>query len=295
MKSTIRGALALGATLLHTGAHAALEAKMYAVTTWNAGCSGSTRSSWDDMAEAWYGDITNTGTSIFGWCISGHCTDAFSKDGKLVNGNMVNSYFADATRVSFGNDPTHLDDGDAVLMAMHGAVVNNGWSGSLRVDESGSGDCKIQTPEMEIGDTDLEFLHLSSCYSLNDNTWGTWEKSMAHAHQIDGFHGLMWIGSSLVNDYEDFSDDAFGGSISDSWLDNMYYSNSFGTNNVDDQCPVAFAVGSNGTDATNRLLNERYDYVYSDPPHSTTTGAGTIWATTYISGCDPQGEDTIGN
>jgi hypothetical protein len=118
---------------------------------------------------------------------------------------------------------------------------------------------------------------------------------MARAHQVDGFHGLMWIGSSLVGDYEDFSDDSFGGSISDAWLDNMYYSNSFGTNNVDDQCPVAFAVGSNGTDAVNRLHNERYDNVFSDPPHSTTTGAGTIWATTYISGCDPQGENTINN
>lgn len=295
MQTRIRGALALGAILLSAGAAAALEAKMYAVTTWNAGCSGSTRSSWDDMADAWYDDITNAGTNIWGWCISGHCSDAYSRDGRMVNGNMVNSYFADATRVSFGNDGPHLDDGDAVLVAMHGADVNNGWSGSLRVDEAGSGDCKIRTAEMEIGDSDLEFLHLSSCHSMDDNMWGNWEKSMAHAHQIDGFHGLMWIGSGLVSDYADFSDDAFGGSIADAWLDNLYYNNAFGTGNVDDQCPVAFAVGSNATDAQTRLLNERYDYVYSDPPHSTTTGAGTIWATTYIAGCDPQDENTIGN
>jgi hypothetical protein len=65
MKTRIRGAaLALGAVLLHTGAQAALEAKMYAVTTWNAGCSGSTRSSWDDMAEAWYNDISISGTDF---------------------------------------------------------------------------------------------------------------------------------------------------------------------------------------------------------------------------------------
>lgn len=294
MNKTIRGAFALGTVFLAAGVASALEAKMYAVTTWNAGCSGSTRSSWDDMVKAWYDDVTNTGTSFFGWCISGHCGDAYSKDGSLVNGNMVNGLFADASRVSWGNDVTHLDDGDAVMIGLHGADVGNGWSGSLRVDEAGSGDCKIRTPEMEIGDADLEFLHLSSCNSMDDNEWSTWEKSMAHAHQVDGFHGLMWIGSGLVGDYDDFGDDAFDGPISDSWLDNLYYSNAFGTNNQDDQCPVAFAVGSTGSDALNRLHSERYNHVFSDPPHSGTTGSGTIWAATYIAGCDPQGEDTIG-
>lgn len=290
-----RGAVALGTLFLAAGSAMALEAKMYAVTTWNAGCGGSTRDSWDNMVKAWYDDVTNTGTSILGWCISGHCSDAFSKDGSLVNGNMVNSLFADATRVSWGNDTPNLDDGDAVMIGVHGADVSNGWSGSMRVDEAGSGDCSIRTAEMEIGDSDLEFLHLSSCNSMDDNQWSNWEKSMGRAHQVDGFHGLMWIGSGLVSDYEDFGDDAFGGSISDSWLDNLYYNNAFGTNNADDQCPVALAVGANATDALNRLHNERYDNVYSDPPHSGLTGSGTIWATTYIAGCNPQGEDTIGN
>lgn len=295
MKNRYLGAAALGAWLLAAEDAPALEAKMYAVTTWNAGCSGSTRNSWDDMVKAWYDDITNTGTSIFGWCISGHCSDAFTRDGSLVNGNLVNSLFADATRVAWGNDGTNLDDGDAVMIGVHGADVSNGWSGSMRVDEAGGGDCSTRTAEMEIGDTDLEFLHLSSCNSMDDNEWSTWEKSMGRAHQVDGFHGLMWIGSGLVSDYRDFGDDAFGGAISDSWLDNLYYSNAFGTNNQDDQCPVAFAVGANANDALNRLHNERYNHVFSDPPHSGTTGSGTIWAATYIAGCDPQGEDTIGN
>jgi hypothetical protein len=295
MRKPLTRALIAGTLFLATGSALALEAKMYAVTTWNGGCSGSTRNWWDNMADSWYNDITNTGASIFGWCIAGHCSDAFSPDGRRVNGNMVNSLFADASRVSWGNDTPSLDDADAALIAVHGSDVSNGWSGSMRVNEAGSGDCSARISEMEIGDTDLEFLHLSSCYSMDDNQWSNWEKSMGRAHQVDGFHGLMWIGSSLVNDYKDFSDDAFGGSISDSWLDNMYYSNAFGTGNVDDQCPVAFAVGSNGSDALNRLHNERYDNVFSDPPHSGTTGSGTIWAATYISGCDPQGENTIGN
>lgn len=298
MKPMKGRALALGALLLpmlSAGSAAALEAKMYAVTTWDAGCGGSTRDWWDDMAKAWYDDITNTGWDFLGWCMSGHCGDAFSKDGSLVNGNFVNSRFADATKVAWGDDITRLDDADAALIATHGADASSNWSGSMRVNEAGDGDCSLRTSEMEIGDTDLEFLHLSSCLSMDDNQWSNWEKSMGRAHQVDGFHGLMWIGSSLVGDYEDFSDDAFGGSISDSWLDNMYYDNEFGDNGTDDQCPVAFAVGSNGADATNRLHNERYDNVFSDPPHSGSTGSGTIWATTYISGCNPAGEDTINN
>ncbi|HLP41085.1 MAG TPA: DUF6345 domain-containing protein [Fibrobacteria bacterium] len=294
MKTKTRGALALTSLLLSAGTAAALEAKMYAVTTWNAGCGGSTRDSWDNMVEDWYNDITNSGWSFFGFCMSGHCSNAYSKDGKLVNGNMVNSHFADLSRVTWGNDHNHMDEGDAVMIGVHGADVNNGWSGSMRVDESGDGDCSARLAEMEIGDTDLEFLHLSSCNSMDDNMWSNWEKSMARAHQVDGFHGLMWIGSGLVDDYGDFSDDAFGGAISDAWLDNLHYNNEF-NNGMDDQCPVAFAVGSTGADAINRLTNERYDHVFSDPPNSGTTGSGTIWATTYITGCNPAGEDTINN
>jgi hypothetical protein len=295
MKKTIRGALTLGTMFLVADAVSALEAKMYAVTTWDAGCSGGTRSSWDDMVRAWYNETTNAGTSFFGWCISGHCGDAYTKAGSLVDGNVVNSYFADASRVAWGKDITHLDGADAVMIGLHGSDVNNGWSGSMRVNEAGDGDCSTRTAEMEIGDTDLEFLHLSSCQSMEDNQWSTWEKSMAGAHQVDGFHGLMWIGTGLIGDYEDFGDDAFGGAISDAWIDNHYYSNSFGTNNQDDQCPVAFAVGSSANDVLHRLSTERYNHVYSDPPKSGLTGSGTIWAATYIAGCDPQGEDTIGN
>ena len=294
MKSISLAAHTIGALLMTASLTQALEAKMYAISKWDGGCSGSQRDSWDNMASAWYNEITNSGTSVFGWCVSGHCSDAFTKEGSRINGSITNSLLADASRVSFGNDATRLDAADAAIIALHGADVSNGWSGSLRVNESGSGDCKIQTNEMEIGDTDLEFLHLSSCYSMNDTQWSTWEKSMARAHQIDGFHGLMWIGSGLVDDYEDMADDGFGGPISDAWIDNMYYNNEFGDNNTDDQCPVAFAVGSSSNDATNRLHHERYNNVYSDPPNSGLTGSGTIWATTYISGCNPAGENTVG-
>jgi hypothetical protein len=58
--------LAAVVSLIPGPASARLEAKMYAITVWNAGCSGSTRNTWDDMVDAWYDEITNEGFSIFG-------------------------------------------------------------------------------------------------------------------------------------------------------------------------------------------------------------------------------------
>lgn len=271
-------AMGFGATLLAPAPAPALEAKMYAVTVWNAGCGGSTRNWWDNMADAWYDEITNTGWSFLGWCVAGHCGDAYSRDGRQVNGNMVNSQFADASVVAWGNDTAHMDEGDAVLIAWHGAESGNVYLGSMRVNEAGGGNCTLRRDEMQIGDSDLEFLHLSSCQSMDDNQWSTWWQAYGRAHQIDGFHGLMWIGSGLVNDYSDFADDAFSDTIANAWLDNMYVPNISGN---DDQCPVAHAVGANSADMWNRIGTEQYDNVLSDP-----SSVGW-WGVTWITPCDP--------
>jgi hypothetical protein len=45
--------------------------------------------------------------------------------------------------------------------------------------------------------------------------------------------------------------------------------------------------GANQADATNRLFNERYDNVFSDP-----TSIGW-WHVTYIAGCDPANEGPL--
>jgi hypothetical protein len=272
------------AMLLPDVASAAFEAKMYAVTVWNAGCAGSTRATWDDMVDAWYDEITDDGFEIFGICVSGHCDDAFSRDGLVVDDSIANSWFADASVVSFGADTTRLDDGDAVMIGLHGADSSSVWSGTVRVDEAGAGDCSIRRDEMQIGDSDLEFLHLSSCNSMDRNQWSSWWQAFSRQHQVDGFHGFMWIGSGLISNYANFADDAFGGSISDSWLDNHYVPNVSGS---DDQCPVAYAVGANEADATNRLFNERYDNVFSDP------ASIGWWHVTYIQGCDPANETAL--
>jgi hypothetical protein len=277
-------ALAVLAVVLGGRLAEAQEAKVYAVTTWNAGCSGGTRDAWDDMADAWYDEVTDSGFSLFGWCLWGHCDEAYSRDGRLVNGGMVNSMFADGSEVAFGNDSAHVDEADAALVAWHGAESGNVYLGSMRVNELGSGDCTLRRDEMELGDWDLEFLHLSSCQSMDDNQWSTWWQAFGGAHQVDGFHGLMWIGSGLVGDYSDFADDAFDTTIADAWLDNMYRPDISGS---DDQCPVAYAVGANSADTWSRIGSERYNHVLSDP-----TNIG-YWGVVFIGGCDPAAETVI--
>jgi hypothetical protein len=137
---------------------------------------------------------------------------------------------------------------------------------------------------MRIGNSDLEFLHLSSCNSMDANQWPDWWRAFGRAHQVDGFHGFMWIGSGLVSNYRNFASDAFDSSISSAWLDNHYVPDVSGS---DDQCPVAYAVGANQADATNRLFNERYDNVFADP------ASIGWWHVTYIAGCNPQNEDPL--
>jgi hypothetical protein len=156
----------------------------------------------------------------------------------------------------------------------------------MRVDESGDGNCKLRQDEMDLGDSDdLEFLVLSSCQSLDDNQWGQWSKSFKGLHQLDGFHGLMWIGAYYVDDYDDFAEDAFDGPMSDAWVDNLYVTD-IGSDDVD-QCPVAYGVGNGETDLWNRMNNEQYDYVFSDPTTFTLAGV------TYIEGCDPASETVV--
>lgn len=261
------------------------EAKVYAISDWDAGCSGSQRSSWDDMAVAWYDEITNPGFSFWGMCVFGHCGEEYSRDGKRVNGNVRNGKFADEDAVSFGEDTDFLDEADAALVAWHGNENGSDYQGSMRVDEVGAGDCTLLRSEMRLGDSDLEFLHISSCQSMDDNQWGAWWQAFDGAHQVDGFHGLMWIGPGLVGDYSDFAADAFEESIADAWLDNMYVEDISGT---DDQCPVAYAVASRGDDACRRLARERYNNVDGSDP------SPDNWCAMYFTGCDPAAETVIG-
>ena len=68
----------------------------------------------------------------------------------------------------------------------------------------------------------------------------------------------MWIGGCCDDQYEDVAADAHAVSIKDAWMDNMYVT---GINGNKNQCPVAYAVGSDLADCFARIDHERYNNV----------------------------------
>jgi hypothetical protein len=263
-----------------------LEAKAYIITDWIAECSANDIPYWDDMIDYWYDEIDD-----HGW---------YSKDGFIVNGEMDRDRFCDPD-TGLANCADHLstEDADALMIGLHGSDSGNHWQGSLRKNGGASvNDCRIDAPdgdgvaeEMFLGDVDVEFLHLSSCYSMDDDnlpfTWRMFQDPVdspvngLRLHQATGFHGLMWIGGCCDDQYEDFADDAFDVSIKSAWMDNMYVT---GINGSATQCPIAYAVGTNSTDCFNRLNTEQYDNIFGDP------GNVGYYCYYYYVGCDPSGE-----
>jgi len=158
------------------------------------------------------------------------------------------------------------------------------------VDGGGTGD------EINVGDVDLEFLHASSCYSADDDNLNGIRFALhdpvdgGFAHQWDGFHGLMWIGGGFDDDYNDFAHDA------PLFVDRLRVGPRTCTATTasdcddppcDDECPIAYSISSTGSGALTRLINERYNFVYSDPP------GNSAYAYMYYAGCDPLGESTF--
>ena len=265
----------------------AMEAKVYAIGDFvppeAGGCGGNDIGHWPVMVDHWYDHMA----------VHGH-----TKDGQYTNGNMTIQRFCDPDWNAGCQDFVHADDADAVMIATHGAdsgdhwqgLMRWPWSGHCRLDAGGSAD------DMWLGEIDNEFIHLSSCNSGDDdNVWGIW--NMMHdpvdgrsfAHQADVFHGCMWIGNRWDNDYKEFAHDAHAVDMGRSWVNNLYDNrvdcewydpwNWFGT--CQEQCPVAYAVGTSGNNALSRLNSERYNNVWSD-----ITGYGGA-AIRYVVGCDP--------
>ena len=270
----------------------AREAQLYGMTQWTSTCSGGTRNAWDNMGDAWYNEITDPGFELLGLCLWGHCSDSFSKDRRKVNGTWDADLLMEQQLFAPGQDRTYIDEGDAIMIFTHGADLSNYWGGLMRFKDSNN-DCFINAEdELRVGDYDAEYLHLSSCNSLDDNQisnayniFGN-PSTQRRLHLVTGFHGCMWIGNSFINDYKDFADDAFNMSIGLAWMHNMYRT---GINGSNTQCPVAYAVGSNVSDCINRLTTERYDNIKSDP---TNVGAYCYY---YYPDCDPACEDAFGN
>jgi hypothetical protein len=280
------------------------EAMVRVLTHWDMGCSGASRGSWKNMAQSWYDEIVNGLPAPMGhggacWYPDGfyHQSWVTFENGLIKNNYVVDSEFTDPGLVPWGRDYQHdkPDEVDAFMIATHGGSsggASGSWTGSMLVDEAGSGDCGTFQGQMEFGDQDLEFLHLSSCASMDETDWHPdWSTSFKGLHQADGFHGIMYIhgDADWLNRYRDFADDSYVVPISLAWIDNMYrYKCAVIAQDPiilerQDQCPVARGVGYGQADAVDRMLAEQYDNVLSDPVNPT-------WQHVfYLAGCDPDG------
>ena len=266
------------------------EAKLYVITDWpfsTLACSENDVPDWDDMTLAWYDELTGHGT-YFG-------------DGVWTNGSLSRKQLCDPdSGKSPCTDYDRVDDADAAMIAVHGTDSSNHWAGALLVETDGS--CSIHAAEgaasdaLFVGDQDLEFLHLSSCQSMDDDNINYVKHMFEDAdsastgrrlHQLDGFHGVMAISTSREGDYEDFADDGHYTSIADAWTDNLYDS----AVDYDDvegaQCPVALAIGSSAADAKGRLLIESYTITFPDPT------SNNFFSYQFYDHCRPYGEDSF--
>ena len=264
------------------------EAKLYTITDWpmSGDCAGNDLFDWDDMALGWYNRII-AGPEFFG-------------DGVWTNTSMSRKLFCDPdSAVSPCNDTKRIDDADAAMVAFHGFDRNGHWGGLMQV-ESDDNKCSIQAPEgaasdgLFVGDTDLEFLHFSSCNSMDDdnlnNTWRmfadvTSKTNGQRLHQANGFHGVMCVWGGRAGNYQNFAADGHWVSIADAWMDNLYDDDIIYSDlSMGDQCPVSYAIGDDAGDAFMRLVFERYDNVFPDP------ASRKYVAYLYIENCSPLGD-----
>lgn len=282
--------LLLTSAAIMPSAALAMEAKVFAIGDFvpssSGGCGGGDRSHWPGMVDNWYDEMGAHGHLL---------------DGQYTNGNMTLQRFCDPDWLGGCQDHLYVDEADAAMIATHGSDSGDHWAGTMRYPWSGH--CALDgggsSNEMWVGDFDLEFIHVSSCYSADDDNLSGIREAMydandppSHAHQWDGFHGIMWISSSYDDDYEDFADDAHAIDIARSWVNNLHdgtvdcawYDPFDWFDTCQEQCPVAYSVSSSGADALTRLNNERYNFVYGDP----TSHSG--YAYRYIVNCDPVGE-----
>jgi hypothetical protein len=304
MSESIRGRhlprlLAVAAALLCADAAMALKVDMYAIGNWSGGnCApgntGLDRSAWPGMAQAWYDWMGLMGET---------------KTGKFVDGNMTVQRICDPAVNGSCQDWAYIDWPDAAILAAHGSDGGNKWSVLMRNTWAGTCNGTMgQAPDnMNLGDNNLKFMHASSCLSLNDNYFPYTRDSMQKAgvqkalHLMTGFHGVMWIGGGFNGDYAATAIDGHITGVANAWVTHHYKSNQFACAWYDpfnlfgtcqDQCPTAYAIGTSGAAALNRLLNERYNNsaAFGSPKPNASTPANYYAWMGYL-GCDPVAQD----
>jgi hypothetical protein len=201
--------------------------------------------------------------------------------------NVTVARYVDPSIASWGYDNAGngFDAGTAALLCTHGGYNDVGWWGLMqRVDQN---ECGLNVNQMKVGKLSggaTRYLHLSSCNSMRWDKINAWfGPAQGGVHLITGFHGIMYIGSGYVSEYQSMVNDSFSGSsIADSWVNNMHHDPIIGPT----ICPIAMAFGTSKDVALNRLYTEKYDAQTAD----TSNSYGVLM---WISECDPNDGDPL--
>jgi len=109
---------------------------------------------------------------------------------------------------------------------------------------------------------------------------GQWKKSADGVHLITGFHGLMYIGSPWVGDYEDLALEGMSSrGVGKVWLDQMYAAGAW-YNSYQESCPVSIGFGRSLQEA-----RDAFDETYK--ANRPSNGPATYMLFKWISGCNP--------
>lgn len=282
----------------------ALYVGMYAIGDFVAkgsgGCGSADRPSWPGMVQAWWDHMGDHGH------YRGPITSRYKYvDGALTITKLCDTSFDPDCRDYLDSGFRGIDSMDAAILATHGSDVGEYWAGKMRMPNASIPDsCDIDSTEMRLGDSSLEFIHLSSCFSADDDNLPGIRLAMEdpsdstssgrRAHLWLGFHGIMWISSGFKGDYHDVAHDGHSIPIANAWVQNLYRPDQFNCAYWDpwnfggtcqDQCPVAYAISDTFPNAVTRLMTERYNFVYGDPP------GNTNYAWMAFADCDPDKED----
>ncbi|GLT23207.1 hypothetical protein GCM10007933_26700 [Zoogloea oryzae] len=246
-----------------------------AITTWGGQCGGSQRNWWDDMCMAWRHKMGDKGWVQ--WWRNFH----------LVQGNR----YADNPPKSWGIDDTGsgIDWNDAGLMCLHGGWGSGRWTGTI-YDKDPDGSCSASSSKMRLGWNSggwMRFMHLSSCNSIRYSQRTQWFDAAQGVHVITGFHGLMYIGSSYVDEYRDLASEAMNSrGVARAWIDNMHHVDHW-YNSYKTICPVAVGFGATAA-AAQAIHDETYNGHWA---HPTPNWMHTRWN----SGCNPDDGPALPN
>ena len=251
----------------------AASARSSSVTDWG-NCGGGSRSWWDDMCMRWRKTM---GTK--GW-----------RQWASNYGNVTIERYVDPDMAPWGNDKFNWDGGDAALICTHGSTnANTGWAG--RMHHQSNGECDLDSNQMKIGkfngNGNTRFMHLSSCNSGRYEHRLNWfTAAQGRVHVIMGFHGLMYIGSSYVDEYGYLANNGFGKGVGKVWMDEMYHEDHW-YNGWKNLCPMSFGFGNSRANAR-YAHNEKYNDNWRDQTPR--------WMNTrYYKGCDPDGAQALPN